>query len=114
MKPVTGSKTQPQKEVASHDNRVPDSLFEGEILIDIAELNAEKKRICISPRVTLASIRTTRNSPTSSALPSHQQFSRGKIMPAAPKKQVKKREAMASQMRQKPSTPDARRRLKFE
>jgi hypothetical protein len=112
MKPVTGSKTQPQKKVASH--RVLDSLFEGEILIAISELNAEKKRVCISPRVTLASNRTTRNSPTSSPLPSHQQFGRGKIMPAAPRKQVKKREAMASQMRQKPSTSDARRRLKFE
>jgi hypothetical protein len=32
IKPVTGSKTQPQKKVASDD-----SLFEGEILIGIAE-----------------------------------------------------------------------------
>jgi hypothetical protein len=37
MKPVTGTKTQPQKKVASGDNRVPHSLSEGEILIDIAE-----------------------------------------------------------------------------
>jgi vaccinia related kinase len=37
MKPVTGSKIQPKKKVASDSNRVPESIREGEILIDIAE-----------------------------------------------------------------------------
>jgi vaccinia related kinase len=68
---------------------------------NIAELNAEKKRICISPRETRASITTTRNSPTSSVLPSHQQFGRGKIMPANSEKQVKKREAVACELPEK-------------
>jgi hypothetical protein len=65
---------------------------------NIAELKPKMKKVCVSPRLTRAS-RTTRNSPTSSVLPSHQQFSGESIMPANPEKQVKKRAAVARKLR---------------
>jgi hypothetical protein len=37
MKPARGSKIQPKKKVASNGNRLPDSIRDGEILIDNAE-----------------------------------------------------------------------------
>jgi hypothetical protein len=53
-----------------------------------------KKGICSTLRQPCASNGTTRNSPTSSALPSHQQFSSKKIIPVSPEKQVKKHAAL--------------------
>jgi hypothetical protein len=48
---------------------------------NIAELNAEKKQICISQRVS-------RDSKLANFFSTHQQFNRGKIIPSNPKKQV--------------------------
>jgi hypothetical protein len=60
-----------------------------EDLENIAELKP-KKRICNTLQQPCASNRTTRNSPTSSILPSHQHFILEKIIPVNPEKQVKK------------------------
>jgi hypothetical protein len=53
-----------------------------------------KKRICGTLRQHCVSNGTTRNSPTSSVLPSHQQFSLQKVISVNPEKQVKKHAAL--------------------
>jgi vaccinia related kinase len=53
-----------------------------------------KKRICGTLRQPCASNGTTRNSPTSSVLPSDQQFSLQKVISVSPEKQVKKHAAL--------------------
>jgi vaccinia related kinase len=56
---------------------------------NIAEMKP-KKRICNTARQPCVSNRTTRNSPASLVLPSHQEFSWKEIIPLKPEKQVKK------------------------
>jgi vaccinia related kinase len=53
-----------------------------------------KERICETLQQPCASNGTTRNSPTSSVLPSHQQFSLEKIIPVNSEKQAKKHAAL--------------------